>query len=128
VRTTQDFASAYDQVRQKNPDVLITVEDPLTNSHREQIARFALEQKLPSMHGFREFVEAGGLMSYGTSLSDLYRRAATYVDRILRGARVGDLPIEQPNKFELVLNLKTAKAIDLTLSPALLARADEVIE
>jgi putative ABC transport system substrate-binding protein len=85
VRTPQDFASAYATIRQSKPDAIITVEDPLTNSHREQIAGFALELKLPSMHGFREFVEAGGLMSYGASLSDLYRRAAAYVDRILRG-------------------------------------------
>jgi len=89
---------------------------------------FAARDKLPSMHGFREDAEAGGLMSYGADLADLSRRSATYVDRILKGATAGNLPVEQPTKFELVINLKTAKALGLTIPPSLLARADEVIQ
>ena len=115
-------------VRIEKPDALITIEDPLTNTHRKQIADFAAGIGLPSMHGLREFVEAGGLMSYGASLSDLYRRAAIYVDKILRGAKPGDLPVEQPTKFELVINLKTAKALGIEVPPKLLFTADAVIE
>jgi putative ABC transport system substrate-binding protein len=88
----------------------------------------ALGERLPTMHGFRELVEAGGLMSYGPNYSDLYRRAAEYVDKILRGAKPADLPVEQPTKFNLIVNLVTAKALGLTVPPSLLARADEVIE
>jgi ABC-type uncharacterized transport system substrate-binding protein len=88
----------------------------------------ALKHRLPSMFDGRDFSEAGGLMSYGPNLSDLFRRAATFVDRILRGAKPADLPVEQPTKFELVVNLKTAKALGLTIPPSLLARADEVIQ
>jgi putative ABC transport system substrate-binding protein len=88
----------------------------------------ALGARLPTMHGARDYVEAGGLMSYGTNLPDLFRRSADYVDKTLRGAKPGDLPVEQPTKFDLVLNLTTARALGLTMSPTLLARADEVIE
>jgi putative ABC transport system substrate-binding protein len=95
---------------------------------RARIARLALEHRLPMMSQFSRLVEAGGLMSYGPELADLFARAASYVDKILRGTKPGDLPIEQPTKFELVINLKTAKALGLTIPPSVLARADQVIE
>ena len=106
----------------------MTVEDPLTFNHRKRIADFAAGQLLPTLQGFREDVTAGALMSYGANQADLIRRAAGYVDKILKGAKPADLPVQQPTKFELVINLKTAKAIGITIPPSLLARADEVIE
>jgi ABC-type uncharacterized transport system substrate-binding protein len=93
-----------------------------------RIVEFAAEHRLPTVFGVRPFVDAGGLMSYGTDFSDLYRRAGIYVDKILKGAKPGDLPVEQPTKLELVINLKTAKALGLTIPPSLLQRADQVIE
>jgi len=107
---------------------LITVEDPLTFTNRKRIADFAIGQQLPSLSGLSEFAAAGGLMSYGANQADLFRRAAGYVDKILKGAKPADLPVQQPTKFELVINLKTAKALGITIPPSLLARADEVIE
>jgi putative tryptophan/tyrosine transport system substrate-binding protein len=101
---------------------------PLTNRYRREIVALAAKHRLPDVYVFREGPEAGGLMSYGVGISDLYRRAASYVDRILKGARPADLPIEQPTKLELVINLKTAKALGLTIPPSVLARADQVIE
>ncbi len=106
---------------------MITVEDPLTGDHRKRIAEFTARQQLPSLHGIREFVAAGGLISYGPSIADLFRRAAYYVDKILRGAKPADLPVQQPTKFEMVINLKTAKALGLELPASVLARADELI-
>jgi len=98
------------------------------NTHRVRINTLALSARLPTMHTFRESVEAGGLMSYGPNFPELYRRAAAFADKILRGARPADIPVEQPTKFDLILNLTTAKALGLTVPPGLLARADEVIE
>jgi putative ABC transport system substrate-binding protein len=128
VRGPDDFDAAFEAARGLHPDALITVEDPLTLVHRTPIAEFTARERLPSLHGIREFVAVGGLMSYGASLFDLFPSAASYVDRILRGAKPADLPIQQPTKFEMVINLKTAKALGLTMPPPLLARADEVIE
>jgi putative ABC transport system substrate-binding protein len=128
VREPNDFGNAFEAAERHQPDALIMVEDPLTIDFRKQIADFALTHRLPAMNGFRQFVDAGGLMAYGASLSDLLRRAAGYVDKILRGAKPSDLPVEQPTKFELVINLKTAKALGIEIPPMLLARADEVIE
>jgi ABC-type uncharacterized transport system substrate-binding protein len=128
VRSQADLGGAFEAVKQQHPDALITVEDPLTGDHRQLIADFAIKQGLPSLHGIREFVAVGGLMSYGASLGDLARRAANYVDKILRGAKPADLPVEQPTKFELVINLKTAKVLGIIVPPSLLARADELIE
>jgi putative tryptophan/tyrosine transport system substrate-binding protein len=109
-------------------DALYVASDPLLNSNRVRINTLALGARLPTMHGFREYVEAGGLMSYGPSLPNQFRRAGDFVDMILRGAKPGDLPVEQPTKFDLVINLTTARALGLEIPPILLARADEVIE
>src|SRR5262249_15164159 len=98
------------------------------NSNRVRINTLALGARLPTMHGFREYVEAGGLMSYGPRLPNQFRRAADYVDKILRGAKPGDIPVEQPTKFDFIINLTTAKTLGLEMPPTLLARADEVIE
>ena len=107
---------------------LIVLPTPLALSHARTLAELALKQKLPAISAFRAFADGGGLMVYGVDLDDQVRRAATYVDRILKGARPGDLPVQQPSKFQLVINLKTAKALGLTIPPSLLARADQVIE
>jgi putative ABC transport system substrate-binding protein len=128
VRSPDDFDGAFEAARQQRPDALITVEDPLTFNHRKRIADFALADQLPSLHGMTEFVAAGGLISYGANLADLYRRAAGYVDKILKGAKPADLPVQQPTKFELMINLKTAKALGLSIPDKLIALADEVIE
>jgi putative ABC transport system substrate-binding protein len=126
VRGPDDFRVALEQGLRSS--ALTVVEDPLTADYRGQIADFATLHRLPSIYGIREFVEAGGLMSYGTNLSDLYRRAAGYVDKILRGAKPGDLPVEQPAKFDLIINLKAAKMIGVPIPVTILARANEVIE
>jgi putative ABC transport system substrate-binding protein len=107
---------------------LLTFPSPMLYSQRRVLVSLAAKHRLPSMFNGKEFVELGGLIAYGASVPDLNRRAGTYVDKILKGARPGDLPIEQPTKFELVINLKTAKALGLTIPPSLLQRADQVIE
>src|SRR5262245_6126379 len=123
----EDIASALDGLK-GGAEALYTTGDPLVHMHRLRIITFALVARLPTIFSQGEYVAAGGLMSYGSNYSDLNRRAADYVDKILHGARPADLPVEQPTKFDLVINLITAKALGLTIPPSLLARADEVIE
>jgi len=120
--------TAFSALTRERPDALLVLFDPLLTRQRVRIAELANKHRLPSMYPHREYAEAGGLMAYGASLLDLYRRAATYVDKILKGARPADLPVEQPTKFELVVNLKTARSLGLTIPPPLLLRADESIE
>ena len=127
IRGTEDFAPAFETLKGR-ADALYVVGDPLANTHRLRINTFALAARLPTMHSQREFVEAGGLMSYGANFPDLFRRAADFVDKILRGAKPADIPVEQPTKFDLIINLTTAKALGLEVPPTVLARADEVIE
>jgi putative tryptophan/tyrosine transport system substrate-binding protein len=128
VRGPDDLDGVFEAARTERPDAMITVDDPLTLTYRTRIADFAMGQQLPSLSAVRELVAAGGLISYGINLADYARRAAGYVDKILKGAKPADLPVEQPTKFDLVINLTTAKALGLTVPPSLLARADEVIE
>jgi putative ABC transport system substrate-binding protein len=128
IRRSQDIAPALEAVKGR-ADALLVCQDLLTRgSNRLRINTLALGARLPVMHASREFIEAAGLMSYGPNFVELYRRAGDYVDKILRGAKPADLPVEQPTKFDLVINLITARALGLTISPTLLARADEVIE
>jgi putative tryptophan/tyrosine transport system substrate-binding protein len=127
VRGAEDIAPAFDALKGR-ADALYVCGSPLLTTNRIRINTLALGVRLPTMHGFRELTEAGGLMSYGPNFPNLFRRAAEYVDKILRGAKPSDLPVEQPTQFDLVLNLTTAKALGLTVPPSLLARADEVIE
>jgi putative tryptophan/tyrosine transport system substrate-binding protein len=128
VRGPEDFEAAFAAATRGNAQALVAFDDSLTVTYRPQIAALAASSRLPAMYGFREFPDDGGLMSYGTSFVDLFRRAATYVDKILKGAKPADLPVEQPTKFEFVINRKTANALGLTVPPTLLAQADEVIE
>jgi putative ABC transport system substrate-binding protein len=128
VTVVDDFTQAFDLAARERPDAMIVYTTPITYSHRMQIVEFAARRRLPVMYSAREFVDVGGLMSYGPNLQALFRRAANYVDRILKGATPGDLPIEQPTKFELVINMKTAKALGLTIPPSLLLRSDQLIE
>ena len=127
VRRAEDIAPAFDALKGR-ADALHVCLDPLTGTNRVRINTLALAAKLPTMHESREQVEAGGLMSYATSFADMYRRTADYVDKILRGAKPADIPVEQPTKFYLVINLITAKALGLTIPRILPLRADEVIE
>ena len=128
VRGSDDFEGALAAATTGRAGALTAVEDPLTITKRKQIVDFAAKSRLPAIYGVKEFVDAGGLMSYGVHLADLYRRAAAYVDKILKGAKPADLPVQQPTKFEFVINLKTARALGLEIPPGLLAIADEVIE
>jgi ABC-type uncharacterized transport system substrate-binding protein len=128
VRGPGDFEGAFQAATKGRAGALSVLSDALMFAHRTRVLALAAKHKLPTIHTQSLWVEAGGLMSYGTHFPDLFRRAATYVDKILKGAKPADLPIEQPTKFELVINLKTAKALGLTIPPALLLRADRVIE
>jgi putative ABC transport system substrate-binding protein len=129
VSRAEDLDRAFSAVTKQRAQALVLPgANPVGFINRGKIATFAQRNRLPSMYPTREYVETGGLMSYGPSLPDLFRRAATYVDKILKGAKPADLPVEQPTKFELVINLKTAKALGLTIPPSLLQRADQVIE
>ena len=128
VRSADDFGPAFLQIRKSKPDAMYVLLDTLTVSRSRDIAEFASRYKLPSIYELQEFVDAGGLMSYATDFPAMYRRAATYVDKILKGAKPGDLPVEQPIRFELVINMKTAKALGITIPQPVLFRADKVIE
>ena len=128
VRNADDLARAFVVLEKERPDALTMLFDGLTTGYRGLVGDFAKKHKLPTVFGAREFAEAGGLMSYAPNMADGFHRAATYVDKILRGAKPADLPVEQPTKFELVINLKTAKALGLTIPQTLLLRADQVIE
>jgi putative ABC transport system substrate-binding protein len=128
VRGPGDFPQVFSMLGRPRPDAMVTFADPLTMAHRRQIVDYATRQRLPMIAELRQFAEAGALMSYGASFADLFRRAAGHVDKILRGAKPADLPVEQPTKFELVINLKAAKALGLTIPQTLLLRADQVIE
>jgi putative ABC transport system substrate-binding protein len=128
VRGPDDFESAFLALTRERADGLLTFAHALTIPNRKQIADLAAKHRLPAMYGLSEFAEAGGLMAYGPNLSDLYRRAAVYVDKILKGTKPADLPVEQPTKFEFIINLKAAKQIGMTIPPNVLARADKVIK
>jgi len=127
IRRGEDIVPAFEALNGR-AEALYVVIDALVNTHRIRINTLALAARLPTMHMFREGVEVGGLMSYGANFPDMYRRAADYVDKILRGTKPADIPVEQPTKFDLIINLTTAKALGLKIPPTLLARADEVIE
>jgi putative ABC transport system substrate-binding protein len=127
IRRAEDIAPAFEALKGR-AEALYVASDPLLGSNRVRIGILALGARVPTMHDFRDYVEAGGLMSYGPNNANLFRRAGDYVDKILRGAKPADIPVEQPTKFEFVLNLTTAKAIGLTIPESFLLRADEVIE
>jgi putative ABC transport system substrate-binding protein len=127
IRRAEDISPAFDALKGR-VDALYVVAEPLVTTNRIRISILAVGARLPTIHTLREGVEAGGLMSYGANFPDLLRRAADFVDKILRGTKPADLPVEQPTKFDLVINITTAKALGLEIPPMLLARADEVIE
>jgi putative ABC transport system substrate-binding protein len=128
VQTGNDFLGAFETAARGRAEAVVVVDDALITKYRVEILRLALKHSLPVISLYKPFVEAGGLIAYGASTLQMYRRPADYVDKILKGANPGDLPVEQPTKFDLVINLKTAKALGLTIPPSLLARADQVIE
>ena len=128
VRGPDEFDQAFAAMTSEHADALVVLSNPLFFEHRRQLAELAVKHRLPAIFLFREYVEAGGLMAYGANLNDMWRRAASYMDRILKGTKPADLPVEQPVKFALVINLKTAKALGVTIPPTLLFQADEVIQ
>lgn len=128
VRGVEGFDNAFEAARHGRAECLITLEDPFTIAHRARIVELAGKHRLPALYGRRVYVDTGGLMSYGPDPIDQYRRASIYVDKILKGTKPADIPVEQPTKFELAINLKTAKALMLTIPPSVLLRADQVIE
>jgi putative ABC transport system substrate-binding protein len=128
VRGPTDFDNAFSAITKDRVGALVLLPDTMFRNQQKRILDLAAKHQLPAMYWSREFVDAGGLMAYGANIPDQYRQAATVVDKILKGAKPGDLPIEQPAKLELVINLKTAKALGLTIPPSLLQRADEIIQ
>jgi len=128
VKDPKDFPGAFSAMTRKRPDALLTFVSPLTTAYRPIVVEFATKHRLPTMFAVREDVGAGGLMSYAANVPHIFRRAAGYIDKILKGTKPGDLPIEQPTEFELVINMKTAKTLGLTIPQTLLLRADQVIE
>ncbi len=126
-RGPEDFEALFRAAASERADALMVLTDPVTVSHRKRFVDLAAKHRQPVIYTDREWAQAGGLMSYGADVRDLYRRAATYVDKILKGAKSADLPVEQPTKFELVINLKTANALGLAIPQSVLVRADEVI-
>ena len=126
-RRLDRLKSAFSAISRERPDALLVASSALTQSHKARIIEFTAKRRLPTIYSQSRFVNAGGLMSYGVKVHDLFRRSATYVDKILKGAKPADLPVEQPRKFELVINLKTAKQLGLTHSPKFLLQADELI-
>jgi putative ABC transport system substrate-binding protein len=128
VREPDDFDTAFSAMTQHRPDALFLVTDALTLLNRKRVIDFALTHRIPAMYEYSTLVRDGGLMSYGADFNDNYRRAATYVDRIFKGASPGALPVERPSRYFLTINLKTAKVLGLTFPPSLLLRADQVIE
>jgi putative ABC transport system substrate-binding protein len=128
VREPADFGPAFAMLSQKRPQVIIIFQDALTLQHRDEIINFTVRERIPTMFTAKEWAEAGGLLSYGENLSEMYRRGAYFVDRIFQGTKPADLPVEQPTKYDLILNLKTAKAIGLTIPQRFLFRVDDIIE
>jgi len=128
VRDSRELERALETMDRERPDALLLLADPLTISQRLRIVEYAAKERIPAIYEISQFVDAGGLMSYGPNIDELVRRAATYVDKILKGAKPADLPIEQPTKFEFVINLKCAKALGVTIPQSVLLQADRVIE
>jgi putative ABC transport system substrate-binding protein len=128
VRAPEDFEEAFQTATSGHADALLAFDDSLTVGYRTRLVALAAKHRLPTMYGLREFPDSGGLVSYGPNFPDQYRRTGTYVDRILKGARPADLPVEQPTKFELVINRRTAQTLGLAIPPSVLARADQVLE
>jgi len=127
-RGPAEIDRAFSDMTRASAGALTVLSTPMFSSERRRLVDLAAKNRLPTVYSFREHVDAGGLMSYGPDLADMFRRAATYVDKILKGAKPGDLPVEQPTKFELIINLKTAKALGLTIPQSVLGRADQVIQ